>query len=80
MIDVPGPFTLSSGSSVILPGTMSFPPVWCQPAPSRTSTACALGATLVLMTFRCSFIAMVFMTGMTIAAATPRAGHIAPNR
>ena len=34
----------------------------------------------VLISFRCSFIASVLVVGMMIAAPTPRAWQIAPNR
>jgi hypothetical protein len=55
-------------------------PCWCQPAQSQIRTACAAGATCVLISFRSSFIASVLTVGMMIAAPAPRAWQIAPNR
>src|SRR5947209_5464472 len=62
----------------MLSGTRMSPPGWCQPAPSQIRTAWARGATCVLISLRCSFIASVFALGMMMAAPTPRSGQIAP--
>jgi hypothetical protein len=52
----------------------------CQPAPSSTTTAMAPAATARLITARCSFIASILTSGMTMAAPTLRSGRAAPNR
>ena len=61
-------------------GTRSSPPGWCQPAPSRTTTACAPGAARALISARCRFMMAVLADGSTGLASIPRAGRTAPNR
>ena len=52
----------------------------CQPAPSRTITPCAPGATAAPIAARCSFIDAVFALSATWAMPTPRSAQVAPNR
>jgi hypothetical protein len=66
-----------SGIKVMLSGTMRLLEL-CQPAPSRTSRACAPGATCRLLSARWAFIASVFACGMTSAAPVARSGQTAP--
>src|ERR1700726_3176336 len=69
-----------NGRRVTLSGTRNRSPGWCQPAPSHTTTACALGATRALISLSCSPIASELTVGMIIAAPSLRAWQIAPNR
>jgi hypothetical protein len=62
----------------MLSGTRGLSPVWCQPAPSIVSTACAPGATFALISTKCRFIISALANGNTRAAPVPRAGQIAP--
>src|SRR5215204_3503533 len=66
-----------SGTSVMFGGTMSLSDR-CQPAWSRTSTACAPGATAIAISAKCRFIAAMLQRGRTRAAPLPSLGQMAP--
>ena len=57
-------------------GTRSLSPVWCHPAPSMVSMACAPEATLALISAKCRFIMAAFANGNTRAA--PMRYYVAP--
>lgn len=59
-----------NGNRVMLSGMRSRLPGWCQPAPSHSARACALGATWTLISLRCSAIASALTAGMVMAAPT----------
>jgi hypothetical protein len=63
----------------MLPGSFSRAEV-CHPAWSWTSTAIAPTPTFSLMAARCSFMASIPTSGMTLAAPVLRSRQTAPNK
>ena len=66
-----------SGTRVMLGGTATLADT-CHPAWSRSSAACAPGATLAAISARCRFMAAVSQCGSTNAAPLPSLGQTAP--